>query len=252
MKITSTKIDHLGLVAGVFDRLGIGDVIDSRLRKSRHHKVSHSGATKAMILNGLGLMGQRLYLYPEYYEKVPVSKLIGGDLQSSDLNDDVLGATLDAIYHYGPTELFNEIVLEIMKHEDLGSHLLHADTTSFNVHGEYESDDDEARKSIEITLGHSKDGRMDLNQFVLSMVSNQHGIPIFVQAHSGNSSDKKTILQAIQRVKEGLNFNDDAYFVADSALYSDEKHQPPGHENLLDYSRPGDNWGCKRASRFRY
>jgi transposase len=105
-----------------------------------------------MILNGLGLMGQRLYLYPEYYERVPVSKLIGGDLQSSDLNDDVLGATLDAIYHYGPTELFNEIVLEIMKHEDLGSHLLHADTTSFNVHGEYESDDDEARKSIEITL----------------------------------------------------------------------------------------------------
>ena len=221
MKITSTQIDHLGLVSGVFDRLGIGKVIDSRLRKSRHHKVPHSSATKAMVLNGLGFLGQRLYLYPEYYEKVPVSKLIGGGIQPSDLNDDVLGATLDAIYHYGPTELFNEIVLEIMNHEDLGSQLLHADTTSFNVQGEYERDDDE-RKSIEITLGHSKDGRMDLNQFVLSMVSNQHGIPIFVQAHSGNSSDKKTIIEAIRRVKEGLDFNDDTYFVADSALYSYE------------------------------
>jgi transposase len=63
---------------------------------------------------------------------------------------------------------------------------------------------------------------MDLNQFVLSMVSNQHGIPIFVQAHSGNSSDKKTIIEAIRRVKEGLDFDDDAYFVADSALYSYE------------------------------
>ena len=222
MKIKSTQIDHLGLVSGVFDRLGIGEVIDSRLRKCRHHKVPHSSATKAMILNGLGLMGQRLYLYPEYYEKVPVSKLIGGDIQSSDLNDDVLGATLDAIYHYGPTELFNEIVLEIMNHEDLGSQLFHADTTSFNVQGEYESYEDQERKSIEITLGHSKDGRMDLNQFVLSMVSNQHGIPIFVQAHSGNSSDKKTIIEAIRRVKEGLDFDDDAYFVADSALYSYE------------------------------
>ena len=231
MNITSTQIDHLGLVAGVFDRLGIGKVIDSRLRKSRHHKVPHSGATKAMILNGLGLIGQRLYLYPKYYEKVPVSRLIGEDIQSSDLNDDVLGATLDAIYHYGPTELFNEIVLEIMKHEDLGSKLLHADTTSFNVHGEYESDDEEdERKSIEITLGHSKDGRMDLNQFVLSMVSNQHGIPLFVQAHSGNSSDKKTILQAIQRVKEGLDFSDDVYFVADSALYSEENINHLGKE----------------------
>ena len=142
-----------------------------------------------MVLNGLGFLGQRLYLYPEYYEKVPVSKLIGGDIQPSDLNDDVLGATLDAIYHYGPTELFNEIVLEIMNHEDLGSQLLHADTTSFNVQGEYECDDE--AQSIEITLRHSKDGRMDLNQFVLSLVSNQHGIPMLVQAHSGDSSDKR-------------------------------------------------------------
>ena len=83
MKITSHQIDHLGLVSGVFDRLGIGKVIDSRLRKSRHHKVPHSSATKAMVLNGLGFLGQRLYLYPEYYEKVPVSKLIGGDIQPS-------------------------------------------------------------------------------------------------------------------------------------------------------------------------
>jgi transposase len=61
MKITSTQIDHLGLVAGVFDRLGIGKVIDSQLPKSRHHKVAHSNAAKAMILNGLGFVGQRLY-----------------------------------------------------------------------------------------------------------------------------------------------------------------------------------------------
>jgi transposase len=221
MKITSTQIDHLGLVAGVFDRLGIGKVIDSRLPKSRHHKVTHSNAAKAMILNGLGFVGQRLYLFPEYYEKVPVSRLIGEGIQPVDLNDDVLGSTLDAIYDYGPTELFNEIVLEMMNHEKLGTQLLHADTTSFSVHGEYENDDeDEEPKSIEITIGHSKDGRMDLNQYVLSMVSNQHGIPLFVKAHSGNSSDKKTILQAIKKVKEGLDLSDDAYFVADSAIYS--------------------------------
>ena len=222
MKITSAQIDHLGLVAGVFDRLGIGKVIDSRLPKSRHHKVTHSNAAKAMILNGLGFVGQRLYLFPEYYEKVPVSRLIGEGIQPVDLNDDVLGSTLDAIYDYGPTELFNEIVLEMMNHEKLGTQLLHADTTSFSVHGEYENDDeeDEEPKSIEITIGHSKDGRMDLNQYVLSMVSNQHGIPLFVKAHSGNSSDKKTILQAIKKVKEGLDLSDDAYFVADSAIYS--------------------------------
>ena len=220
MKIATTQIDHLGLVAGVFDRLGIGKVIDLRLPKARHHKVTHSSAAKAMILNGLGFVGQRLYLFPEYYEKVPVSRLIGEGIQPADLNDDVLGSTLDAIFDYGPTELFNEIVLEMMNHENLGTQLLHADTTSFSVHGEYEEEDEEEPRSIKITMGHSKDGRMDLNQFVLSMVSNQHGIPLFVKAHSGNSSDKKTILQAIRKVKEGLDLNDAAYFVADSAIYS--------------------------------
>jgi transposase len=222
MKVTSTQIDHLGIVAGIYDRLRIEEVIDTRLPKLRHHNVSHSDATKAMVINGLGFVGQRLYLFPEYYEKIPVERLIGEGIQASDLNDDVIGATLDAIYNYGPTELFNEIVLKIMSNEDLGTQLIHADTTSFSVHGEYESDDDDDQKSIEITLGHSKDGRMDLNQYVLSMVANQHGIPFFVKAHSGNASDKKTILQAFKTIKDGLNFEDNTYFVADSAIYSND------------------------------
>jgi hypothetical protein len=40
MRITSIQIDHQGLEAEVFDRLGIGKVIDSQPPKSRHHKVT--------------------------------------------------------------------------------------------------------------------------------------------------------------------------------------------------------------------
>lgn len=49
------------------------------------------------------------------------------------------------------------------------------------------------------------------------------GIMADGENHSGNSSDKKTILQAIKKVKEGLDLSDDAYFVADSAIYSQKK-----------------------------
>ena len=65
------------------------------------------------------------------------------------------------------------------------------DTTSFSVYGEYEGLD--CKPAIEINLGHPKDGRGDLKQFVISMVTNQCGIPLFVQAHSGNKSNKKTL-----------------------------------------------------------
>jgi transposase len=51
------------------------------------------------------------------------------------------------------------------------------------------------------------------------MITNQHGIPPFVQAHSGNKSDKKSIIEAIQKLKSNLNFNEKIYFVADSAFF---------------------------------
>ena len=100
--------------------------------------------------------------------------------------------TFDAIYEYDPTNLFNEIVLKVMDRVDFDTKLLHADTTSFGVHGMYE--DEDIGNTIEITLGHPKDGRADLKQFVLSMVTNQHGLPLFVEAKSGNASDKNTII----------------------------------------------------------
>ena len=141
------------------------EVVDDKIPKLRHHKLTHSDVIKEMIINGLGFVNQRLYLFPEFYEKLPVERLIKKGIEPSDLNDDVLGRTLDAIYEYGPTDLFNEIILKVMSQLDLGTKIIHADTTSFSVHGTYEGHD--GQKAIEITLGHSKDSRMHLKQFVL-------------------------------------------------------------------------------------
>jgi transposase len=135
MELEMAQLDHFGLVAGVFDQLGISEVIDDRLPKSRHHKLSHSQILKAMVLNGLGFVGQRLYLFPSFFENLPVDKLLGEGVVAADLNDDVLGRTFDAIYEYDPTNLFNEIVLKVMDRVDFDTKLLHADTTSFGVHG---------------------------------------------------------------------------------------------------------------------
>lgn len=219
VEIRTLPLDHLGLVAGVFDQLDIADVIDNRIPKLRNHNLEHSKVIKAMILNGLGFVGQRLYLFPEFYEKLPLDRLLGEGVLASDLNDDALGRTLDAIYAYGPTELFNEISLKVMSQLDLGVQRLHADTTSFSVQGEYEGSS--GQKAIEIALGHSKDGRMDLKQFILSVVTNQDGIPLFAKAHSGNASDKNTIIEAMLKIKSGLSLDDSAYYIADSAVYSE-------------------------------
>jgi len=226
MELEMAQLDHFGLVAGVFDQLGISEVINDRLPKSRHHKLSHSQVLKAMVLNGLGFVGQRLYLFPSFFENLPVDKLLGEGIVASDLNDDVLGRTFDAIYKYDPTDLFNEIILKVMDSVDFDTKLIHADTTSFGVYGLYE--DEDIGNTIEITLGHPKDGRSDLKQFVLSMVTNQHGLPLFVEAKSGNASDKNTIIETISKLRKNLTFESSSYYIADSALYTKDNIQKLG------------------------
>jgi len=244
MEIRTLPLDHLGLVAGVFDQLGIADLIDDRIPKIGNHNLEHSQIIKAMILNGLGFVGQRLYLFPEFYEKLPVERLLGEGVTASDLNDDALGRTLDSIYAYGPTELFNDVSLKVMSQLDLGVQRLHADTTSFSVQGNYEGPS--GQNAIEITLGHSKDGRMDLKQFVLGLVTNQDGIPLFAKAHSGNASDKNTIMASFLKIKRGLNLDNAAYYIADSAVYSEKNIRQLGAEMLWITRVPATLAECKR------
>ena len=61
--------DHLGLVAGVFDELGMGDVIDRVTHQNPEMRDLTVGeAVKAMVLNGLGLINQALYLVPRFFQ----------------------------------------------------------------------------------------------------------------------------------------------------------------------------------------
>lgn len=221
--VSTRQIGHLGLVAGVFDELGISGVIDEALPKTRDHILPHSAVVKAMVLNGLGFNERRLYIFSRFFDNLSTEQLLGPGITPEHLNDDVLLRTLDRIYEYGSTDLFNRIAVHLLRKIQFGTQLLHVDTTSFSVHGEYEGAEDEERfETIRITHGHNKDHRFDLKQFVISLVTNQHGIPLYTQPYSGNASDKKILVETIQRMRENLDLQEKAYYIADSAFYSAE------------------------------
>ena len=112
---STTHLGHYGLIAGVFDELGISDLIDDLLPKKSSYNVSHSTLIKAMCINGLGFTERRLYIFPEFFENLPTERLLGEGILPEYLNDDAFGRTLDKIYEFGPTELFNHIVFRGMK-----------------------------------------------------------------------------------------------------------------------------------------
>ena len=100
--------------------------------------------------------------------------------------------------------------------------------------------------AIEITYGHAKDVRNDLKRFGLGTITNQYGIPLFAKAYSGNASDKETIIEAMKILQENITFPDDVYYIADSALYSEDNIKSM-REGMKWITRvPFNNQSCKR------
>ena len=101
--------------------LGFIHLIDQRLpiQKSCGSKVTQGERIAAMIMNGLGFVDNRLYLFPSFLSKKPVSRLFQKPLKASWFNDDALGRCLDEIATYGTTKLFTEIAFIIGKQHGL-------------------------------------------------------------------------------------------------------------------------------------
>src|SRR6476620_8609138 len=103
VEISTQRIDHLGIVAGICQQIDLIGQID-QIVGSSGRKVSIGQAIQAMVLNGLGFVNRPLYLTPEFYANKPVEVLIGPGITAEDLNDDCLGRSLDVCYRFGVTE----------------------------------------------------------------------------------------------------------------------------------------------------
>lgn len=215
----SKKLEHLGIIAGVVDKMGLLTHIDERLPKLRHHKLTHGDVVLAIILNGLGFTQRRLYLFPAYFQNKAVVRIFRKDVNPEDFNDDVIGRTLDAIKEYGPERLFLEILSQVFLKAKLGYQIIHLDTTNFSVHGAYANNTDEATISIE--KGYPKDGRWELNRFGIGLIVNQIGIPLFMQLLSGSDNDKTVLPEMLSRFRSQVEFSEPLYCIADSALYTE-------------------------------
>src|SRR4029453_11429770 len=221
-------LDHLGLVAGMFEELGITEVIDRATQQDPEMRIVTVGhAVKAMVLNGLGFLNQQLYLMPHFFHNKPISRLIAPGLQASHLNDDTLGRALDTLYAYGVTALYSLIAATAAKRLGLAPGFAHLDSTSLHVEGRYNSDEEPNEHVIHITRGYSRDQRPDLNQVRLDLiVEHQAGMPVLMKPLSGNSSDAQDFGQLITAHMAQLQIPyGSTFLVADSALYSAENLQ---------------------------
>ena len=229
---SSYNLDHLGLIAGMIDELGLPELIDTVIKQDHEQRqVSVGLCVKAMVLNGLGFVNRALYLMPHFFKDKPVERLLGEGVAAEHLNDDALGRALDAIYAYGPEALYGQMAAQAVKRLGLSCKVGHIDTSSFHVDGVYNSGQEDVPEGvIHITQGYSRDHRPDLNQVILQLIcEHQAGIPLWMDALSGNSSDKasfrETLNAHLEQLHGGVGLS---LIVADSALYTAKTLQDLG------------------------
>ena len=217
----SQVLDHLGLGAGMFDELGIGEVLDQATKHNPAMRDLTIGeAVKAMVLNGLGFINHALSLVPKFFHNKPTYRLIAPRVAPGQLNDDALGRALDTLYTYGVTALYSLIAVKAAKCLGLAPPFAPLDTTSFPVDGRSNSDQAPDAQVVHITRGYSRDHRPDVHQVMLELiVEHQAGIPVLRKPLSGHSSDGPAFGQVVkEHMAQWRTTYGRTCVVADSAL----------------------------------
>jgi len=109
IQIEVQDIDHLGIIAGIIDDIGIVEIIDKELGSHPQEKVSAGQVVKAMIINCMGFLTAPLYLFSEFFQGKATEHLIGKGIKAEYLNDSRLGRVLEQLYEYGVSLLFIKI-----------------------------------------------------------------------------------------------------------------------------------------------
>ena len=73
-EIKSKNLDHLGIIAGIIDEIGIVEKIDKIVGNDVREKISSLLVVKAIILNGLGFVSQPLYLFEKFFDNKAIRR----------------------------------------------------------------------------------------------------------------------------------------------------------------------------------
>ncbi len=217
-------INHLGIIAGIIDEIGIVEIINEQLGIKPQEKLNNGIIVKSIILNALGFVSRPLYLFTQFFNDKATEHLFGEGIVPEDFNDDKIGRVMDKLYQFGLTNIFLLIALTALKKYEIDNKYSHLDSTSISLQGDYEICQTGTAENLEptpmkIVHGYSKDKRPDLKQFLINLIaSGDGGVPLFLECGNGNDNDKAKFAQLLSNFKKQIDF--DSIFVADSALYT--------------------------------
>jgi len=212
------SVAHLPLVLGVLRRLEVATLIDGLIPPHPAHGLSCGRGVEAL---GLAILDghHALYKVGKRLEERGMVTLLQPGLTRAALNDYRLGHILDALFAANLNRVLSAVALKALEVYVIPTPWLHQDTTTILLYGAY-ADAPQSPEAPHPAYGHSKDGRDDLKQVLLSLgVSGDGGLPLRVGLRDGNRSDSVETPRAIEECL-ALGLDGVRGIVADSKAYS--------------------------------
>lgn len=248
-------VAHLPLVLGVLRKLNVAQLTDPLIPPNPSHVLSCGRGVEALVLaildghHALYKVGRRL-------DERGMLPFLQPGLEAASVYDTRLGQILDALFAANLNRVFGAMALNALDTYAIETPWLHQDTTTIALYGAYEevADDPAAPRPA---YGHSKDGRGDLKQVLLSLgVSGDGGIPLRMGLRDGNTSDSVEVPQAIEE-SLALGLDGVKGMVADSKAYGQRTlglclEQQVGLVTLVPHTcairQEVEEWGQRQSS----
>src|SRR5499426_4835937 len=192
-------VAHLPLVLGVVRKLNIAALLDTFCPPHPAHVLSCGRGVEALLLAILD-GHHALYKVGARLEERGMLPLLQDGLRRASLSDYRLGQILDALFAAQLHRVFGAIALNALEVYALSTPWLHQDTTTITLYGAYE---EEVRPCEGLVpprpaYGHSKDGREDLKQVLLSLGVSSDGLPLRMGLRDDKTSDSTATPGAIE------------------------------------------------------
>lgn len=182
----SRLVGALPLLQRIGRDIGLVEVIDQMVPWDEMRcRISPGRRIEALVLN---ILAGRFPLYRvhQFYADTATDVLFGPGVQSADLIDDCLGRALDKLAEAEPKAVYSAVALRICLLEGIERDSAHFDTTSISTYGEYENT---PADDLQLVPDYSKDGHPELKQFILALLCNRQGVPLWAEPRDGNASD---------------------------------------------------------------
>ena len=228
----------LPVINAVCEECGLVEVINETVEWDQQQAVVSPGLLTAGLIMNFLTEGQPMYRLSDFFEDKDPENLFGDGITDEDLYDRRFGWTLDKIADADPRTILNSMITTAITTEGVDIGVVHADTTSKSVYGEYEQDGDQDH--LTIAKGCSRDGKRHLKQFNIGLGVTHRGVPVVGEIFDGNGADTTWNKELISEIRQCLPTDESIVYVADSKAVTGENLARANQQNLPIISRlPG-------------